>query len=91
MPFCQKIFDGIFSPEKRVDYRKILELYLKYSGNIQKIGEENFIHRNTIIYRLKKIQEVLKVDLSDGDVCCALRLALFIQEMSGVNMLNFRL
>lgn len=91
--FCRETLSGLdsFSPEKRADYRKTLELYLKYSGNIQKIGEENFIHRNTIVYRLKKIQEVLKVDLSDGDVCCALRLALFIQEMSGVNMLNFRL
>ena len=39
------------------------------------------MHRNTVMYRLKKIQEALEVDLSDPNTCFELYLAIIIKEL----------
>jgi PucR family transcriptional regulator, proline-responsive transcriptional activator len=70
----------IFMEDKRADYMKTLELYLKYAGNIQKISDENANHRNTVVYRIHKIEETLGVDLSDGDTRSLVQTALYIKK-----------
>ena len=37
--------------------------YLKYNGSIKDICDNLFIHRNTIIYRIQKIEELTKCNL----------------------------
>jgi len=54
------------------------DAYLRHSGNSTKICDELFIHRNTLSYRLRKIEELLKLDLSDGEVRATYMLALGI-------------
>ncbi len=49
------------------DLVKTLKLYLKNNGSIGKVSEEMFIHKNTILYRMGKIKELLSCDLEDGD------------------------
>lgn len=44
-----------------------LEKYLYSNRSIQKAGEILFIHRNTINYRLKKIEELTGLDLNDTE------------------------
>lgn len=41
--------------------------YLENQQNITRTAEALFIHRSTLLYRLKKIKEVLKTDFSDPD------------------------
>ncbi|PSS43089.1 hypothetical protein C6401_14470 [Arthrobacter woluwensis] len=53
-----------------------LEAYLKLGGNKTAVCSELFIHRNTLTYRLRKIADLLEVDLDDGDVRASLLLAL---------------
>ncbi len=72
---------NIFAKEKRTDYMKTLELYLKHGGNIQKISIINSNHRNTVIYRIHKIEETLGIDLSDGDVRCQIQVAIYIKKL----------
>ena len=71
----------VLSEDKLKDYLKTLELYLKFGGNIQKISEENSNHRNTVIYRISKIEEILGLDLSKGENRLLVHLCLYIKKL----------
>ncbi|WP_326960118.1 MULTISPECIES: PucR family transcriptional regulator [unclassified Arthrobacter] len=58
--------------------RETFDAYLRHSGSSTKICEELFIHRNTLSYRLRKIEDLLKLDLTDGGVRATCMLALGI-------------
>lgn len=58
--------------------RETLEVYLRHSGNTREACKELFIHRNTLAYRLRKIEEVLRLDLDNGEVRATCLLALKI-------------
>jgi purine catabolism regulator len=58
--------------------RETLDAYLRHSGNSREICDELFIHRNTLSYRLRKIEQLLQLDLSDGEVRATCMLALSI-------------
>lgn len=49
----------------QTDLRSVLESYLRHSGSVKDTAEEMFIHRNTVNYKIKKIEELLQIDLSD--------------------------
>lgn len=46
------------------DYFTVLRCYLSYNGSLQDTANELYIHRNTVNYKIKKIEEILSVDLS---------------------------
>ncbi|MDQ4504237.1 PucR family transcriptional regulator [Sinomonas sp. ASV322] len=56
--------------------RKTLESYLRHAGSTAAVCEELFIHRNTLAYRIRRLEELLGADLSDGEVRASLLLAL---------------
>ena len=58
------------------------DAFLRHNGNSAKICDEVFIHRNTLSYRLRKIQDLLQLDLSDGEVRATCLLALGIVAAS---------
>ena len=58
-----------------------LKYYLLSQNNVSKTARMIFMHRNTVMYRLKKIQEALEVDLSDPNTCFELYLAIIIKEL----------
>ncbi|MCZ2403867.1 PucR family transcriptional regulator [Paenarthrobacter sp. Z7-10] len=62
--------------------RETFDAYLRHSGNSTKICDELFIHRNTLSYRLRKIEALLQLDLSDGEVRATCMLALHIATTS---------
>ncbi|MBS4538064.1 helix-turn-helix domain-containing protein [Clostridium sp. D2Q-11] len=49
------------------DYFNTLYNYLKHNQNINLTSKSLFIHRNTISYRINKIEEILDMDLKDGE------------------------
>ena len=49
------------------DYMDFINAYIKYDGHIKTISEKTYIHRNTVHYRIKKIEELLGCDLSRLD------------------------
>lgn len=57
-----------------------LRIYLENDRNIANSAAQMFLHRNTLKYRLKKIEEILLCDLSDVNVCFNLRLAFKIER-----------
>lgn len=46
------------------DYFNTLQVFLSNNGNVLKSSRDLFMHRNTLIYRLKKIESILELDLS---------------------------
>ena len=62
------------------DYVKTLELYLKYDESIQAVAAEMFTHRNTVMYRLKNIRELLGTDFRTPEEKLELRIACLIRS-----------
>ena len=42
-----------------------LEAFVEKKKSLQDVADELHIHKNTLIYRLNKIQTILKLDLHD--------------------------
>ena len=57
-----------------------LFLYLKHWGNIQKIAEESYCHRNTVTNRIRILQEQLGCHLNDPAERFELMTAFMIRE-----------
>jgi len=55
---------------------KTLKTYFQCDGNKKKISEKMYMHYNTIIYRLQKIQDITGLDLEEGDSRLNLEIAL---------------
>lgn len=70
-----------FGKEKLEDYLNTLRLYLESGGKVQKTAEENFTHRNTVNYRIKKICDTLGIDLADGETRYMVQTALHIRDL----------
>lgn len=81
MAMCQRLLAPL-SAEGGAALRETLAAYLRHSGNSREVCDELFIHRNTLSYRLRKIEELLQLDLSDGEVRAVCLLALNIVAAS---------
>ncbi len=44
---------------------EVLQSYMKHNGSINQVAEELFVHRNTVNYKIKKIEQILGKNLSD--------------------------
>ncbi|MDS0526266.1 PucR family transcriptional regulator ligand-binding domain-containing protein [Clostridium sp. SHJSY1] len=69
------------SDDKDNDFLKILETYLNQNCNITLTAEKLFLHRNTLKYKIKKIEELLNCDLHNFDDCMKVKIALYINSI----------
>lgn len=60
-----------------------LETYFEYNGNLSQAAEALFIHRNTLIYRIERIEAITNRDLNNPEERLATQLALRIYRMLG--------
>jgi sugar diacid utilization regulator len=60
---------------------EILETYLNENCNITVTAEKLFLHRNTLKYKIKKIEELLNCDLHNFDDCIKVKIALYINKV----------
>ncbi|WP_416148660.1 PucR family transcriptional regulator [Salipaludibacillus sp. HK11] len=63
------------------DLIETLEMYIEKNGQIADTAKELFVHRNTVIYRIKKCEERLNVDLKKAEDIHKLRTALLIRSI----------
>ena len=80
LAMCQRLLAPLGSGGSAL--RETFDAYLRHSGSSSKVCDELFIHRNTLSYRLRKIEELLKLDLSDGEVRATCLLAAAIVAAS---------
>lgn len=60
---------------------ELLHTYLSHNGSVKETSEELFIHRNTTLYKIHKIEEILDMDLSLLDTRTQLILAYSLYNM----------
>ena len=66
--------------ENGTQYFETLRTYLLLERDIPRASEKLIIHRTTLLYRLKKIQELIQLDLEDPWQRLYLNLSLWILE-----------
>ena len=65
------------------DYLQTLYSFLRHDRSLVQTADALNIHRNTLVYRLKKIQELTSLDLSDADTRFHLLLSFEILKYLG--------
>lgn len=68
-----------YDKENKTNLYEVLKLYLDNDGSVKAVSELLFLHRNSINYKIKKIEELLQCDLSTTKVRTKLYLAFLIE------------
>lgn len=56
------VYDSLFSEEEKKQIAETVEVLSKNNYNVVNSAKELFIHRNTLVFRLNKMKEVLNID-----------------------------
>ena len=65
---------------RRSDLMLTLKTYFAAGGNASEAADRLFLHRNSMLYRLERIQKLTGLDLRDDRVALALQLGLLANE-----------
>jgi purine catabolism regulator len=78
--FVKDVLKELIDPTfpKGAELLETLGSYFRHLGNQRKMGEELYIHYNTVAYRLKQIQEITGKRFSDPEDRMLLELALYL-------------
>ncbi len=57
-----------YDAQNSTNFSNILYVFLKQNGNCIQAAQKLYLHRNTLMYKINKIQEIIKSDLTDADV-----------------------
>jgi purine catabolism regulator len=60
---------------------RTLEVFLRCNGNHVRAAQELHLHRNTLLYRLERIRQILGRDLEEADTRLALQVALRVRGL----------
>jgi len=63
---------------------RTLDVFLENAGNVQATATEMCVHRATVYYRLKRIEQLAEVDLSKGDDRLSLHFSLKVARLIGL-------
>lgn len=70
-----------YDEQNRGSLVKTVEAYFAHHGNISQTAESLFVHRNTLLYRMERIQELTKLQLEQSNMRLALHLALKLWQL----------
>lgn len=66
---------------KEGDLLQFLTAYFEHNGNVKNISKNLFLHKNTALYKIKKIESILKMSFINQDELFSLKLALDIYSL----------
>ena len=80
--FCQpKLYDLLeYDKEHNTSFTVSLYSYLRFSRNITETAKALHLHRNSMIYHLRRIEEILGFSLSDSDTLLHIELSFRFME-----------
>jgi len=70
-----------YDEEHRSNLVQTIDAYFAHHGNISQTAESLFIHRNTLLYRLDRIQELTSHDMNQSNMRLAMHLALKLWQL----------
>jgi len=86
-PEVREFTDEIMQPLIEYDIHnrgslvKTVEAYFDHHGNISQTAESLFVHRNTLLYRMERIQELTGLNLDHANMRLALHLSLKLWQL----------
>lgn len=90
-PELMKLYDEVlgslveYDREKGSELIETLKNYFIYGGNLKKVSENMYIHYNTIIYRISRIEEITGLDLDDYENRLNIQISLKVYDMLKMN------
>lgn len=57
-----------YDMQNKTDFLNIIKVFLQENGNYMRTAQKLYMHKNTLMYKINKIQEILKQDFSDYKV-----------------------
>lgn len=81
--FCDKTLGTLVEYDMRqnADLVKTMEAFFQCHGNLSQTAEELIVHRNTLLYRMNRINEIAGIDLNRPETRLALHLAITIRRL----------
>jgi len=79
--FTDETLARLLDRDRGGELRRTLAAYLESNGSPTEAALRLKLHRNTVLYRLSRIEDSLGVDLRDADARLTLHLALRIQDV----------
>jgi sugar diacid utilization regulator len=80
--FCHPKLEYLmeYDAEHKTSFTDSLYTYLKHSRNITNTAKALHLHRNSMIYHLKRIEEILNFSLSDNEMLLHIELSFRLME-----------
>jgi sugar diacid utilization regulator len=81
--YCKQVIGPIIEKTKKskeVSSIEILDMYLNENCNLTLAAEKLYLHRNTLTYRIKKIEQLLNCNLHNFEDCLRIKMALYISK-----------
>ena len=81
--FCEVTLGTLseYDSRQNADLLKTLEAFFNCHGNLSQTAESLIVHRNTLLYRMNRINEIAGIDLNRPETRLALHLALTIRRL----------
>jgi PucR family transcriptional regulator, purine catabolism regulatory protein len=70
-----------YDHNQHADLIKTLEAFFQCHGNLSQTAEVLIVHRNTLLYRMSRINEIAQIDLERPEIRLGLHLALTIRRL----------
>jgi PucR family transcriptional regulator, purine catabolism regulatory protein len=85
--FCDRTLGTLIEYDHRqsADLVKTLEAFFACHGNLSETAEMLIVHRNTLLYRMTRINEIAGIDLKRPETRLALHLALTVRRLLMLN------
>lgn len=85
--FCERTLGALLEYDMRqhADLIKTLEAFFACHGNLSQTAEMLIVHRNTLLYRMNRINEIAQIDLNRPETRLALHLALTVRRLLTLN------
>ncbi len=69
-----------YDQERRSDLVRTLKVYFAASANAREAADRLFLHRNSLLYRLARVEKLTGLDLKDPQARLALQLGLLVVD-----------
>ena len=81
--FCELTLGTLteYDLRQNADLIKTLEAFFNCHGNLSQTAESLIVHRNTLLYRMNRINDIAGIDLNRPETRLALHLALTIRRL----------
>ncbi|MFA7637285.1 MAG: helix-turn-helix domain-containing protein [Monoglobales bacterium] len=90
---CELFLSEVFKKESLdvLDQETILTIqkFFKHNLNVSETARELFVHRNTLVYRLDKIEKVTGLDLREFDQAVTFKVAMMVKKYLSSNVVKF--